>query len=278
MSFRFDMQSHEVAVSGVVFFAAGPEIESANSSALSVPPCPLATHSSPAPTVDSASNSRANCFTAATTCSPRAAILTAPTRFTTWRRYPERLHLMALDVTEAASIEQAFRAVESQAGALHLLLNNAGINGGGRADRFGDLDPERMMRVFRVNTVGPATIAQRAADLLAAAAGEDELPTVVNVTSALGSIDRTEGASAWQSYRASKAALNMLTRCMAFDLESRGVLAVAITPGWVQTDMGGAGATLTPEESVQNMLSVIDELSMADRGAFLSWKGEHMPW
>lgn len=193
-------------------------------------------------------------------------------------RYPERLHLMALDVTEAASIEQAFRAVESQAGALHLLLNNAGINGGGRADRFGDLDPERMMRVFRVNTVGPATIAQRAADLLAAAAGEDELPTVVNVTSALGSIDRTEGASAWQSYRASKAALNMLTRCMAFDLESRGVLAVAITPGWVQTDMGGAGATLTPEESVQNMLSVIDELSMADRGAFLSWKGEHMPW
>lgn len=193
-------------------------------------------------------------------------------------RYSERLHLMALDVTEEASIEQAFRTVESQAVALHLLLNNAGINGGGRADQFGDLDPERMMRVFRVNTVGPATIAQRAADLLAAAAGEDELPTVVNVTSALGSIDRTEGASAWQSYRASKAALNMLTRCMAFDLESRGVLAVAITPGWVQTDMGGAGATLTPEESVQNVLSVIDELSMADRGAFLSWKGERVPW
>lgn len=194
------------------------------------------------------------------------------------QRYPERLHLIELDVASEASIEQAFRAVESQTDALHLLLNNAGINGGGRADRFGDLDPERMARVFRVNAVGPALVAQCASDLLAAAAAPDMLPTVVNVTSALGSIDRTRSASAWQSYRASKAALNMLTRCMAFDLESRGVLAVAITPGWVQTDMGGAGATLTPKESVQNVLSVLGELSMADRGAFLSWKGETVAW
>lgn len=191
--------------------------------------------------------------------------------------YPERLHLIALDVTEAASIEQAFRAVESRTDGLHLLINNAGINGGGRTDRFGDFDPDRMARVLRVNTIGPAMVTQRAANLLAAAASQDR-SMVANITSALGSIDQIRGTSAWQSYRASKAALNMLTRCMAFDLESHGVFTVAISPGWVQTDMGGSGASLTPEESVKGMLQVLSGLSPEDRGSFITWDGRTLPW
>lgn len=193
------------------------------------------------------------------------------------RVHLERLHLIPLDVAQPASIERAFQAVESQTRALHLLVNNAGINGGGRADRFGDLDPDRMAHVFRVNAMGPALVTQRAIDMLAAAS-EDGMPIVANVTSGLGSIAQTQGASAWQSYRASKAALNMLTRCMAFDLEARGVLAVAISPGWVQTDMGGTGATLTPEESVEGMLRVLHDLSLDDRGTFVTWDGRTLPW
>lgn len=193
------------------------------------------------------------------------------------RDHAERLYIVPLDVAQPASIEQAFQAVESRTDALHLLVNNAGINGGGRADRFGDLDPDRMAQVLRVNTIGPSLVTQRAVDLLAAAS-RDRMPIVANITSGLGSIAQTKGTSAWQSYRASKAALNMLTRCMAFDLEARGVLAIAISPGWVQTDMGGAGATLTPEESVEGMLHVLEDLSLEDRGTFVTWDGRTLPW
>ncbi len=194
------------------------------------------------------------------------------------QRYPDRLHQMALDVADTASIEAAFQAVAARTNALHLLINNAGIDGGARADRFEALDPDRMARVFRVNAIGPAQIAQRAKPLLATAAEETGQATVVNISSGLGSIAQTKGTSTWQSYRASKAALNMLTRLMAFDLASSDVVAVALTPGWVQTDMGGAGASLTPETSVAGMLRVIDDLTADDRGKLLSWKGERVPW
>lgn len=191
---------------------------------------------------------------------------------------PDRLQVLPLDVADTASIETAFSDVVSHTDRLHLLINNAGIDGGGRADRFGRLNPDRMARVFRVNAIGPAQIAQRAKPLLAAAADAGEQATVVNLSSGLSSIAQTRGTSTWQSYRASKAALNMLTRLMAFDLAEDNVLAVALTPGWVQTDMGGEGASLTPETSVNGMLHVIDDLSPDDRGRLLSWKGESVPW
>lgn len=191
--------------------------------------------------------------------------------------HPDRFHPLPLDVADPSSVAAAFRTIAARTDALHLVVNNAGIDGGGRADRFGALDPERMARVFRVNAIGPALVAQHGAALLAAAARSDRLPVVANITSGLGSIAQTERGT-WQSYRASKAALNMLTRLMAADLAPRGVLAVALAPGWVQTDMGGAGATLTPDESVRGMLRVLDGLSLDDCGAFLSWEGAPVPW
>jgi NAD(P)-dependent dehydrogenase (short-subunit alcohol dehydrogenase family) len=193
-------------------------------------------------------------------------------------RYPDRLRLLALDVADPTSAESAFQAVADQTDRLHRLINNAGIDGGGRADRFGDLDPDRMARVFRVNAIGPAHIAQRATPLLATAAGDDERAIVANISSGLGSIENTSGSSTWQSYRASKAALNMLTRVMAFDLVEQGVLAVALTPGWVQTDMGGAHAAITPEASVTGMLHVIENLPPDESGTLLSWEGKPVPW
>ena len=193
-------------------------------------------------------------------------------------RHSSRLRILPLDVTDPASVESAFQAVAGQTDRLHRLINNAGVDGGGRADHFGELDPDRMAHVFRVNAIGPAYIAQRATPLLATAADEDEQAIVINISSGLGSIASTNGSSTWQSYRASKAALNMLTRVMAFDLAERGVLAVALTPGWVQTDMGGAHAAIPPETSVSGMLRVIETLSLDERGALLSWEGKPVPW
>ena len=79
-------------------------------------------------------------------------------------------------------------------------------------------------------------------------------------------------------YRTSKAALNMVVKGLAADLAARGIIAVALSPGWVQTDMGGSNAKLTPEESVAGMRSVIDQLTPADSGRFLHYQGEDSPW
>jgi NAD(P)-dependent dehydrogenase (short-subunit alcohol dehydrogenase family) len=80
------------------------------------------------------------------------------------------------------------------------------------------------------------------------------------------------------SYRSSKAALNLVVKGLAADLADRGIIAVALSPGWVQTDMGGSSAELTPEESVAGMRAVIDGLTPADSGRFLNYQGEDRPW
>ncbi|XP_035766458.1 uncharacterized oxidoreductase C24B10.20 [Neolamprologus brichardi] len=75
-----------------------------------------------------------------------------------------------------------------------------------------------------------------------------------------------------------KSALNMVSRCMAVDLEPDGILCMAIHPGWVRTDMGGSEAPLSPEDSISFMLSVIGGLTEKDHGSFLNFTGEQIPW
>jgi NAD(P)-dependent dehydrogenase (short-subunit alcohol dehydrogenase family) len=65
---------------------------------------------------------------------------------------------------------------------------------------------------------------------------------------------------------------------LANALRSDGVRVVAINPGWVRTDMGGAGAPLTPAESVTWMLLTLDAIRPEQSGQFLDYRGESMPW
>jgi NAD(P)-dependent dehydrogenase (short-subunit alcohol dehydrogenase family) len=64
----------------------------------------------------------------------------------------------------------------------------------------------------------------------------------------------------------------------ALDLKSRQVIAVAINPGWVQTDMGGASAPTSPEASIEAMLRIFDQLTLDDSGNFLNYRGGTYPW
>jgi NAD(P)-dependent dehydrogenase (short-subunit alcohol dehydrogenase family) len=187
---------------------------------------------------------------------------------------PGTIEVLALDVAEPASIDDAAARVRRAVDALDLLVNNAGVSGGGTADGFETVDADTMTDVYRVNAVGPHLTTRAFAPLLRAS---PEGATVVNVTSQLGSIARTSGGG-WHSYRASKAALNMCTRLQAAELEADGVIVVAMHPGWVRTDMGGSSARLSPEESVAGMLDVVGDLSPGDAGRFLAYDGEELPW
>ena len=70
----------------------------------------------------------------------------------------------------------------------------------------------------------------------------------------------------------------MVVKGLAIDLRDRGVTVIALHPGWVRTDMGGAGADLAPEESVSGMVRVIAGLGGWDSGKFLSYDGSEVPW
>src|SRR5204863_337194 len=82
------------------------------------------------------------------------------------------------------------------------------------------------------------------------------------MSSRLGSI--TEASGMTVPYATSKAALNMLVKGLAANLQAKGVVVVALSPGWVRTDMGGAGAPLAPETSVAGLRQVIAGLKPAD--------------
>ena len=79
-------------------------------------------------------------------------------------------------------------------------------------------------------------------------------------------------------YCASKAALNMITKILSFDLREHGIVVISLHPGWVQTPMTrNEDAPLTPAESIEGMLQVIESLEMKDTGRFLDWKGNEIP-
>ena len=88
----------------------------------------------------------------------------------------------------------------------------------------------------------------------------------------------TGSSGGYFAYRSSKAALNNIVRNLSIELRDDRIVCVALNPGWVKTDMGGASARITPEESVAAMRERIARYTMADTGRFLSWDGKQFGW
>ncbi|MFO1056815.1 MAG: SDR family oxidoreductase [Dongiaceae bacterium] len=172
--------------------------------------------------------------------------------------------LHRLDVTDAGQIAALRAALAGES--LDLLINNAGIR-----LRFGHNDVEEWMATLRANTVAPLQVAEQLLELLRPGG------IIVNMSSRLGSIAENDATDSW-AYRASKAALNMVTRSLAVELAARGVTVVSLTPGWVRTDMGGPSALLSPQESVAALRQVIGRLTPADSGRFFNQEGKELPW
>jgi NAD(P)-dependent dehydrogenase (short-subunit alcohol dehydrogenase family) len=183
--------------------------------------------------------------------------------------HPGRLHVLPLDVADPRTIAELAREVGALDLDIDLLVNNAGVLV--EHERFGAIEPKSLRESFAVNAEGAFLMTQALNPHLADGA------KVVNLSSTLASIAGTNSLYS-PSYAMSKAALNMATRLLSIALAERGIVVVSMSPGWVKTDMGGAGATLTPEASIASMLRVIDHLQRSDSGRFLSQKGETIPW
>ena len=186
--------------------------------------------------------------------------------------YPERFTALAMAVSDRGSVEHVCRDVRARLDSLDLLINNAGISVPPDEKRIEDISEEDIQTVFNVNTLGPLRVLQGLIPLLRAASNAK----VVMISSSVGSIAGQTGGRG-VPYCVSKAALNMLTRLLYFHCRDDGVAIVAIHPGWVRTHMGGAGATLSVDESVSHMMNLIAEHSI-ESPLYVDWLGREIPW
>ena len=170
-----------------------------------------------------------------------------------------------LDIADPASITALADRLDQP---VDLLICNAGRSG---PRPFAD-DPAGFVSTLATNAVGPTLLAQALKDRVLAG----EAKRMVAITSRMGSIAETSGGAI--AYRASKAALNAAWASLAVDWKDTGLTLAMLHPGWVKTDMGGANAPVTKEDSVSAMRATIDGLTPDQTGAFLNNDGSTIPW
>ena len=182
------------------------------------------------------------------------------------------IHPHRLEVTDYEAVKTLARKLDGEA--IDILICNAGIGGerGSNAQDLGTFDPVLWRQIFEVNTLAPLMMAEAFAGHVA----RSRERKLIAITSILGSLASNNGGRYF--YRASKTALNMEWSVLARDVEPKGIVCVALHPGWVQTDMGGPTATLTIDQSVPAMVKVIDGLKTSDNGRFLQYDGGELPW
>ena len=185
-------------------------------------------------------------------------------------RQPERIRILAIDVMDAASVKDAAGTLRGEP--IDLLLNNAGV-GSPPGQKIGSLDYAAWARVLDANVLGPARMVEAFVDNVAQ--GRDR--RIVTVTSLMGSIADNSSGGAY-AYRSSKAAVNAAMKSFSIDLAPRGFTCVVVHPGWVRTDMGGAGGKLSPDESVGSLRGLIASLKPKDSGKFFNVDGKELPW
>jgi NAD(P)-dependent dehydrogenase (short-subunit alcohol dehydrogenase family) len=182
--------------------------------------------------------------------------------------YPGSFRILELDVTNASGLQHLRTALAGQA--IDVLINNAGyLSNPGSG--FAELAPDELHKSFAINATGPLLVTQSVLSNLQAAAQ----PIMVAISSKMGSItDNSSGG--YYAYRMSKTALNMFVR--SFSIDYPDITSVTLHPGWVKTDMGGAAAPTTVEESASGLFEVITKLKPVDSGRFIDFLGANVEW
>jgi len=163
---------------------------------------------------------------------------------------------------------------------IDVLLNNAGTMGrhsfaelGLKSGRFGSFDRSEWHRILDINLCTPMRLAELLVDQVAAG----DRGRIITISSMLGSMGLNTVGGLY-AYRASKAAVNAMMKSMAIDLAARGIIAIALHPGFVRTDMSGPMADIEAADSAAGMIRVIDDVTLGDSGKVLAWDGSELPW
>ncbi len=186
-----------------------------------------------------------------------------------------KLTIVQMDVADPASVRAAADWIAPRVGAIDLLVNNAAVYPTLKAVPLEarDLGDGQLERTMNVNAFGALRVTQRFLPLLEKGAGK----TILDVSSEAGSI-----GDAWRTceleYCMSKAALNMQVRLLANALGPRGYRVLAVHPGWMRTEMGGAEADIEPEVAARGIFRLATDEGSAENGAFVDYTGNRLSW
>jgi NAD(P)-dependent dehydrogenase (short-subunit alcohol dehydrogenase family) len=167
-----------------------------------------------------------------------------------------------LDVTDEESIERCIESVAGELGRLDVLVNSAGITGGGWSTNAYDVDLDEVRHTLETNLYGAWRLTQAALPLMR----ENRYGRVVNISSGMGQLADMGGHA--PAYRVSKTGLNVLTRMLAAELEGENILINSCCPGWVRTDMGGPSAQRSVEEGADTPVWLVTLPDDGPRGGF----------
>ncbi|MGS0741619.1 SDR family NAD(P)-dependent oxidoreductase [Glaciimonas sp. GG7] len=185
-----------------------------------------------------------------------------------------------IDFDQEGSIVEAAEKLASK-GPFNLIINASGVLHSAQfmpEKKLADVQYSQMMATFQANAFGPAMIIRHFSKLL-----DSERGVMVMLSAKVGSIEDNR-LGGWYSYRASKAALNMFVKTAAIEIKRTkpNAVLIALHPGTVNSRLSepfrGAQIGRTPEAAARDMLAVIDQLTAADTGQFVSYNGDRLPW
>ena len=180
------------------------------------------------------------------------------------------LSLLELDVSKPNSIDEFTSKIANQP--IDTFINNAGVFGP-RNIELGNFNAKEWLDVFNINTIAPLLITQKILKNLRLGKNKK----LAFISSKVGSIEDNTGGGMY-IYRTSKTALNQVIKSLSIDLKEENLIAVALHPGWVQTDMGGPNALIDTKTSVKGMAEVIDNLAPKNSGKFYNYDGSPILW
>ena len=182
--------------------------------------------------------------------------------------HPGKLEILALDIADSAQQDGLAAALSGRT--LDAVLVNAGVSGPEHRSASEATAAETGALMF-TNAVAPIRLARALAGTVRADTG-----VLAFTSSVMGSVALNAGGH--ELYRASKAALNSLSRGLWSEVKGRGVTLLSLHPGWVRTDMGGSAAPVSVEQSAAGMVKVIEQERGKHRHAFIDFQGEEFAW
>lgn len=186
------------------------------------------------------------------------------------RNIDECFHNLTVNLLDESSINNTAKSINNLCNGIDLLINNAGV---AEHEVFGEWSQAALTTNFQVNSVAPALLTQALSSQL------NQHSKVIQLSSGLASIkNNLSPLEGFDSYCMSKAAVNILSRRLAFKLADKKIIVNAISPGWVKTDMGGPEAPATITEAVNTLTQTIEMLSIENSGKFLDENGKKIDW
>jgi NAD(P)-dependent dehydrogenase (short-subunit alcohol dehydrogenase family) len=179
-----------------------------------------------------------------------------------------RVTIPKLDITDPVALDRFAETLGDRQ--LDVVLVNAGISGPEHRTASAATQAETGALMF-TNAIAPIRLARSLAGHIRPGSG-----VLAFTSSVMGSVAENPGGH--ELYRASKAALNSLSRGLWSELRGRNLTMVSLHPGWVRTDMGGAGAAVSVEDSAAGIVKVLEQQAGAHRHRFLDYTGRELPW